>query len=272
MTTTDEIQGLPKEGEIINATIRQMTGHGVYVTLDEYSKMTSFLYISKIASGWIRNIVRYVRSKKKAVLKVIRANKGRGDVDTALRQVSGEECKSKLTEVKRSDRAATFLDLIKSKPKQTYQEVLEIEGKLLEKYDYLNNSLDAVSRKGVDTIQSIDLSQEIKGVIEEPSKRIPVCLVEISGVMEIKSKKADGIEIIQNTLANAEANKGGASSILTYMGDPSYRIVVKAENFKIAEKALYKTVERTRTNIEKQHGTFNFVRLDSKKSQTPQQA
>jgi translation initiation factor 2 subunit 1 len=272
MTTTDEIQGLPKEGEIINATIRQMTGHGVYGTLDEYSKMTSFLYISKIASGWIRNIVRYVRSKKKAVLKVIRANKGRGDVDTALRQVSGEECKSKLTEVKRSDKAATFLDLIKSKPKQTYQEVLEIEGKLLEKYDYLNNSLDAVSRKGVDTIQSIDLSQEIKGVIEEPSKRIPVCLVEISGVMEIKSKKADGIEIIQNTLANAEANKGGASSILTYMGDPSYRIVVKAENFKIAEKALYKTVERTRTNIEKQHGTFNFVRLDSKKSQTPQQA
>jgi translation initiation factor 2 subunit 1 len=90
--------------------------------------------------------------------------------------------------------------------------------------------------------------------------------------MEIKSKKPDGIEIIQNTLANAETNKGGASSIITYMGDPSYRIVVKAENFKIAEKAMYKTVERTRTNIEKQHSKFNFVRLDSKKSQTPQQA
>jgi translation initiation factor 2 subunit 1 len=101
MTTTDETQRLPKEGEIIIATIRQMSGHGVYVTLDEYSKMTSFLHISKIASGWIRNIVRYVRPKQKAGLRVIRANKGMGDVDTALRQVSGEECKSKLTEVKK---------------------------------------------------------------------------------------------------------------------------------------------------------------------------
>jgi translation initiation factor 2 subunit 1 len=90
--------------------------------------------------------------------------------------------------------------------------------------------------------------------------------------MEIKSKKPDGIEIIQNTLANAETNKGGASSIITYMGDPSYRIVVKAENFKIAQRAIYNTVERTRTNIGKQRSTFNFVRLDPTKPQTPQQA
>ena len=78
MTATDEIQSLPKEGEIIIATVRQMTGHGVYVTLDEYSDMTGFLHISEIATGWIRNIERYVRPKQKTVLKVIRVNKVRG--------------------------------------------------------------------------------------------------------------------------------------------------------------------------------------------------
>jgi hypothetical protein len=31
------------------------------------------------------------------------------------------------------------------------------------------------------------------------------------------------------------------------------------------------TVEKIRANIEKQHGTFNFVRQDSKKSHTLQQ-
>jgi translation initiation factor 2 subunit 1 len=165
-----------------------------------------------------------------------------------------------------------LLDFIKWKLKLTDQEVLEIEGKLVQKYDYLYNALDAVSRKGVDAIQNIDLSQEIKGAIEEASKRFPVPLVKISGVMEIKPKKPDGIEIIKNTLANAEAKKGGANSIITYMGAPSYRIVVKAENFKIAQRAIYNTVERTRTNIGKQRNTFNFVRLDSTKSQTPQQA
>ena len=272
MTTTDEIQRLPEEGEIIIATIRQVTGHGVYVTLDEYSNMNGFLHISEIATGWIRNIERYVRPKQKAVLKVIRVNKVRGEVDTSLKQVSGEERKSKLIEVKRSDKAVTLLDFIKLKLKLTDQEVQEIEGKLLQMYEYLYDAFDAVSRKGLDAIQSIDLSQEIKRAIEEASKRIPAPLVEISGVMEIKSKKPDGIEIIKNTLANAEVNKGGASSTITYIGAPRYRIVVKAENFKIAEKAMYNTVERTRANIEKQHGTFNFVRLNSKKSQTLQQA
>lgn len=165
-----------------------------------------------------------------------------------------------------------MLDFIKSKLKLTDQEVLEIEGKLLQKYDYLYNALDAVCRKGVNTIQSIELSEEIKGAIEEASKRISVPLVKISGVMEIKSEKPDGIEIIKNTPANAEANKRGACSTIIYMGAPGCRIVIKAENFKIAQRAIYSTAERTRTNIVKQHGTFNFVRLDSTKSLTPQQA
>jgi translation initiation factor 2 subunit 1 len=263
MTKTDEIQRPPKEGEIMIAMIRQVTGRGVYMTLDKYSKTTGFLLISRIATGWIRNIERYVRPKQKAVLKVIRVNEGREKVDIALKQVSGEEGKSKLIEVKRPDMAGTLLYFIKSKLKLTDQEVLEIEGKLLQKYDYLYIALDAISRKGVDAIKTIDLSLEIKGAIEEASKRIPVPLVEIGKVMEIISKKPDGIEIIKNTLANPEANKGDSSSTITYMGAPRYRIVVKAKNFKIAEKAIVNTVERTRASIEKKRGTFNFVRQDS---------
>ncbi len=272
MTTADEIQSLPEEGEVVIATVRQVTGHGAYVTLDEYSEMTGFLHISEIATGWIRNIERYVRPKQKAVLKVIRVNKVRGEVDTSLKQVSGEERKSKLIGVKKSDKAATFLDYIKSKLKLTDEQVQEIEDKLLQKYDYVYDAFEAVSGKGVDAIQNIELSQELKTAIEEASKRIPIPLMEISGIMEIILKKPDGIEIIKNTLANAERNKGGASSTITYIGAPRYRIVVKAENFKIAEKFLNNSIEKSRVNIEKQHGTFNFVRLDSRKSHTLQLA
>jgi translation initiation factor 2 subunit 1 len=46
---------------------------------------------------------------------------------------------------------------------------------------------------------------------------------------------------------------------------------VIAENFKMAEKFMNNTVEKIRANIEKQYGTFNFVRQDSKKSHTLQQ-
>lgn len=188
MTATDEIQRLPEEGEIIIATVRQVTGHGAYVTLDQYNNMTGFLHISEIATGWIRNIERYIRPKQKAVLKVVRVNKVRGEVDTSLKQVSGEERKSKLIEVKKSDKADTFLDFIKSKLKRTDQQVQEIEDKVLQKYDYVYDAFEAVSRKGLDPIQNIDLSPEIKKTIQEASKRILIPLVEISGVMEITLK------------------------------------------------------------------------------------
>jgi translation initiation factor 2 subunit 1 len=272
MTTTEEIQRLPEEGEIIIATVIEVTGHGTYVTLDEYNNMIGFLHISEIATGWIRNIERYVRPKQKVVLKVVRVSEVRGEVDTSLKQVSGEERKSKLIDVKKSVKAATFMDFIKSKLKLTDQEVQEIEDKLLQKYDYAYDAFEAVSRNRLDAIQNIELSQEIKIAIEEASKRIPIALVEISGIMEITLKKPEGIEIIKNTLANAEGNRGGASSTITYIGAPRYRIVVKAENFKIAEKLMNNTVEKIRTNIEKQHGTFNYMRLDSRKSHILQQA
>jgi translation initiation factor 2 subunit 1 len=274
MNAMDEIQRLPEEGEIIIVTVRQVTGHGAYVTLDEYNNMTGFLHISEIATGWIRNIERYVRPKQKAVLKVIRVNKSRGEVDTSLKQVSAEERKSKLIEVKKNDKAATFFDFIKSKLKLTDQKVQEIEDRLLQKYDYVYDAFGAVSRKGLEAIHNIDLSPEIKNAIEEASGRIPIPLVEIGGIMEITSKKPDGIEIIKNKniLANAEGNKGGASSTIKYIGAPRYRIVVTAENFKVAEKFMDNSVEKMRASIEKQHGTFNFVRQDSKKSHILQQA
>ena len=271
MTSTDEIQRLPEEGEIIIVTFWKVTGHGAYVTLDEYNNMTGFLHISEIATGWIRNIERYVRPKQKAVRKVIRVNKGRGEVDTSLKQVSTEERESKLIEVKKN-KEATFFDFVKSKLKLTVLHVQEIGDRVLQKYDYVYDAFEAISRKGLESIQNIGLSPEIKNVIEEASGRSPIPLVEIGGIMEITSKKPDGIELIKNMLANAEDNKGGASSTIKYFGAPRYRIVMTAENFKVAEKFMNNTVEKTRASTEKKHGTLDLTRQDSKKSHTLQQA
>ena len=47
--------------------------------------------------------------------------------------------------------------------------------------------------------------------------------------------------------------------------------MIKAENFKVPEKVMNNTVEKILANIERQHGAFNYMCLDSRKSHTLQQ-
>src|SRR5487761_1219736 len=68
---------MPDEGELVLATVTEISPHGVYVTLDEYGRLPAFLHISEIATGWVRDIERYAKPGQKIVLKVIRQNRNR---------------------------------------------------------------------------------------------------------------------------------------------------------------------------------------------------
>src|SRR5919198_3249581 len=263
---TTEIKRLPEEGEIVITTIKEVTGHGAYVTLDEYNGMTGFLHISEIATGWIRNIERFVKPKQKAVLKVVRVDKSRAEVDLSLKQVSGEERKSKLIEVKKNEKASAFMEIVKAKTKLTDIDIMEIEDKILEKYDYLYDVFEIVAKRGIEAVQNLGLSTEVLKAIEEESSKIQLLRVEVRAVTEISLKKSDGIDLIKNTLTSVEATRGSTKVSVTYIGAPKYRIVITAENFKVAEKAMNNVVEKIRSAIAKHHGTFNFTREESKKT------
>jgi translation initiation factor 2 subunit 1 len=85
-------------------------------------------------------------------------------------------------------------------------------------------------------------------------------------VIEISLKRSDGIDVIKNMLTTVESSKSSANVDVTYIGAPKYRIVIVAENFKVAEKAMNNVVEKVRSSIDKYHGTFNFIREESKKT------
>jgi translation initiation factor 2 subunit 1 len=263
---TAELKKIPEAGEIVLVTVKEITGHGAYVSLDEYSNMTGFLHISEIATGWIRNLERYVKPKQKAVLKVIRVDKTRAEVDLSLKQVSGEERKSKLIEVKKNEKATAFIEMVKVKANLSDKQIDEMEDKILQKYDSIYDFFEAVAKKGVDSIHNIEFSSEVTRAIEDESNKIQVPHVEIRDIVEISSRDPNGIDVIKNILSPLEASKSNVQVNINYIGAPKYRVTVKAENFKLAEKTMNNIMEKAKTSIEKYHGAFSFSRESSRKS------
>jgi len=263
-----ETKKLPDLGEIVIVTVKEVTGHGAYVTLDEYDNLTAFLHISEIATGWIRNIERYVKAKQKTVLKVIRVNPTRSEVDLSLKQVTGEEKKAKVMEVKKDEKGANFMDVIKTNLGYDQSSIKEIEEKISQKYDFIYDAFEAVAIKGPEVLSSLDLKPEVIEAIELESKKIQIPHIEVRAVLDITVRKGDGIDTIKNILGSVDGSKNNSKIDITYIGAPKYRITVTAENFKIAEKALNHAIEKIKTNIEKNAGTFRFTREESKKTHT----
>src|SRR5947208_16656954 len=103
MMTSEQGSSMPEPGEIVVCTVREITSHGIYVNLDQYGGMNGFLHVSEISTAWERNIERVAKPQQRAVLKVIRADRTRKEIDLALGQVTNEGRRAKNSEWQRAD-------------------------------------------------------------------------------------------------------------------------------------------------------------------------
>ena len=253
---------MPEPGEIILATVTKVMDHGAYVTLDEYDDIQGFLHISEIAPGWIRSVNRFVKDGEKKVLLVKKVKAV--DIDLSLKQVSKDQKKQKLKEVKKYEKGKTLLENLQEKTKITDEEVEKLEDKLYTKFDSVYDGFMAIARNGISIITDLKLTKKITTAIEEICSKIKLPSVQIRGIMEITSDKSDGVEIIKKTLL--DIIKKDSTMDITYLGAPKYRISITSEDFKSAEKSLKPIIEEIQKNIEKKKGLFKFTREDSKKT------
>ena len=257
-----EIQEMPEQGEIILATVTKVMDHGAYVTLDEYEDIQGFLHISEIAPGWIRSVNRFVKDGEKKVLLVKKVKAG--DIDLSLKQVSKDQKKQKLKEVKKYEKGKTLLENLQEKAKLTDDEIEKLEDKLYTKFDSVYDGFMEIARNGIVTVKELKLAKKTTTAIEEICSKIKLPSVEIRGIMEITNNKSDGVEIIKKTLL--DVIKKDSTLDITYLGAPKYRISITSEDFKSAEKTLKPIIQEIQTNIEKKKGVFKFTREDSKKT------
>ena len=257
-------QPLPDPGEVVVCTVREITSHGIYVNLDQYDGTNGFLHVSEISTGWVRNIDRVAKVSQKLILKVIRVNRARREIDLSLRQVTNEERRAKVIEWKREERALTIMDSVKKKLAIDDARTRELKRRLEGEYGTLYGALESVSKKGEKGLALDGISEKEANVIAEIAgdKIIPP-RYEVGALVEVSSRSPEGIEQVKKTLL-AAASAPSAEVHITYAGAPRYRVRITADDYKQAEKALDTVIEKIKDGVGK-HDAFNFKREISRK-------
>src|SRR5712691_9036835 len=148
MMTSEQGSSMPEPGEIVVCTVRELTSHGIYVNLDQYGGMNGFLHVSEISTGWVRNIERVAKPQQRLVLKVIRADRTRKEIDLSLRQVTNEERRAKVIE---GEKAFTGLEL----PQEFVMAVVETATEKIVPPKYEIGAIVEVSSRAPDGVQQI---------------------------------------------------------------------------------------------------------------------
>ncbi|MEM2643557.1 MAG: translation initiation factor IF-2 subunit alpha [Candidatus Bathyarchaeia archaeon] len=251
----------PEVGELVISTVNEITDYGAYVTLDEYGK-EGFLHISEISSGWIRNIRDYIREGEKVVLKVLRVDQERNQIDLSLRRVTQREKREKILLWKRSRKAESLLRSASQKIGISLEELYDRIAEPLEKsFSDIYEGLEAAAREGSEVLLKAGLPKDIAEVLTEIAKeKIKVSAVKVKGVLNITCLKPDGVLRIKEALLKAKASVSshGSSVKIYVIAPPKYQVEVTAKDYKEANAILKRIADTAINTITKLGGQGAF--------------
>ena len=258
---SEKKQGFPEEGELVLCTVTSVQFHSVFVQMDEYGK-TGMIHISEVAPGRIRNIRDFVIEGKKVVCKVLKIHLDRGHIDLSLRRVTEMQKRKKITEIKQQQNAEKILEhvakTIGAKPEELFakvnQKAVAEAGSL---YGFFQEMI-----KDEKVLEQLSLSEkERKVLLEVVTQRVKTPEVQIVGKLKLHSYAPDGVEHVKNALKAGLKSTSNAADV-KYLGTGTFRVAVKAEDYKTAEKIMDKFVEGATLSIAKS-GVAEFQRAQT---------
>ena len=253
-----ENQDMPEVGELVLALVTSMSSHGAKVVLEEYNNMYGFLHVSEIATGWVKNISRFITVNQKVVLKVIRINSARGEVDLSLRQVSGEDRKQKLLSVKRYDKTKTIFDSLQTRLKITENQKNQYFDMMEDQFGTVYSGLEELIKNGDKAFDKLDIPKEVITELVNISKtKISIPIVNVTGIIQVTTHDPNGINLIKDSMSEVLSNKSRNKLEISYLGSPKYKITVYAEDYKTAEKNLTSALEKIKKSMGKK-ASFSF--------------
>jgi translation initiation factor 2 subunit 1 len=252
----------PEYGDLVIATIEKVMDYGAYANLEEYNRQ-GLLHISEIASGRIRKIRDYVRENQKMVLKVIRVNVEKGQINLSLRRVTKRERIEKNKSWKKNRKGEALLNEIAEKVGLPVHEVYQKAGVILEEKYGLYEGFERVAKEGIEILTKLDIPEDLAKVIAQVAEeRIKFKMVKVNGVIEVRCMMPNGVKCIRDAFIGAwKLHRAKDAKIEFYViAAPRYSIEVSADNWKRAEDLFEKVCESVVTNITKAGGYGSFER------------
>lgn len=249
MATPEE--AYPDTGDLVVVTVKNITPYGAYVVLDEYSEREGLVHISEVSTTWVKNIRDHVREGQKLVLKVLRINRQRGEVDLSLRRVTGREKAEKMLQWKRDRKAEAILRNTAERLSADENTLNNIRDTIIQQYDSIHDALEKSIGQGEEVFTKVGLSPDWSRILTENAKlKIKIKRTMLTGTIELTSPKPDGIVGIRTALLNAEKVKLEGTDIRIYsIGAPKYRLEVVASDYSDAETILKEATDEAISNI-----------------------
>ncbi len=251
----------PEVGELVIGTVETITEYGAYIRLDEYGGKRGFVHVSEISSSWVRNIREHIKEDMKLVLRVLRVNPSKNQIDLSLRRVTEKEKEDELYYWKRRVKGRSMLKLVADRTGKSYEELYANYGKKLEShFGDLYEVFRRLPTKGPKLLTAIGIPEDLAKVFHEvASEKIKQKPVKVRGIVEITTHKPDGIEDIKEALIKAERLSDEEVSVEVYsIGAPRYAIEVSAENYKKASSTLREAFEVIEKTLKSKGGTVSF--------------
>ena len=225
--------------------------------LDEYDGVEGLIHISEIASTYVKNIRVHVREGQKLVLKVLRVNPQRFQVDLSLRRVTGREKSDKMLEWKKVKKADSIIKGAAERLKATNEDVEKIRNVIYGKFDNPFDAFETAVDDGEETFTKLEIGEDwAKALTEVARSRIRLEKAKVTGTVELTCTKTAGVEAIREALKDAKkVKKSRGTTIKVYtLGSPKYRFEVRSKEVTDAQATLNLALEEALNAIKERGG------------------
>ncbi|MDR3223679.1 MAG: translation initiation factor IF-2 subunit alpha [Methanobrevibacter sp.] len=248
----------PKEGELIVATVYKVFNYGAFAKLEEYPNKETFIHISEVSAGWVKNIRDYVRENQKIVAHVLRVTPKKGHVDGSLKRIREDQRTKKIQQWKIEQKAEKFLELAaKSLDKNLNVAYEEVGYELMDIFGDIYGAFESSAEEGASVLIDEGISEDwAKAIAEIAANNISPPEVQITGYLDLQTYAPNGVEIIRKSLKAIESD----DTQVKIIGSPRYMITVKSSDYIGAEKILKDSTQKAIKIIEKSKGTGEFLR------------